>query len=420
MSQPTTIAKDVERRQNLLAWVYLRQTIEASNVDVLQLLWPDGWEDRLAVRDTGHGPTPDVRGLASRIKHRDPSLPRRILESTAGRVDCDPEAELAAATTAGYRLITPLDQEWPEALDQAFARIDERGSDHNSAVRGLAAAPFALWARGSGNLRNLSRQSVTVVGTRQPDAYGAEITTQLSTDLALAGYCIVSGGARGVDHRAHTAALRAGGASVAVLACGLDVDYPRQHGRLFEQLADGGVIVSEYALGTRPARHRFLTRNRLVAGLTGGTIVTQAANRSGALNTLNWAEVMLNQTMVVPGPATTALSQGCLHRLRDGRAQPVWTAAHVRELVDTASEFSSELPAQQMLAFDGSNGVENMSLTQVTVFDAAGLPEGTGGTLREIQQDTGLSIRLVMRTLKELEVKGAVTRHGERWVRRVG
>src|SRR5699024_7158087 len=103
------------------------------------------------------GAAPDVRGLASRIRHRDPSLPQRILESTAMRVDCDPEAELDAATAAEFRLITPLDQEWPETLDHAFARIDDRGSDQNSAVRGLAAAPFALWLRGNGNLRNLSR-----------------------------------------------------------------------------------------------------------------------------------------------------------------------------------------------------------------------------------------------------------------------
>ena len=156
---PAGTTKD---RQNLLAWIYLRQTIEASNADILNLLWPEGWENRLEDRDTGEGAPPDVRGLASRIRHRDPSLPRRILESTATRVDCDPEAELDAATAAGFRLVTPQDQEWPETLDHAFARIDDRGSDQNSAVRGLAAAPFALWLRGNGNLRNLSRQSVTV------------------------------------------------------------------------------------------------------------------------------------------------------------------------------------------------------------------------------------------------------------------
>ena len=406
-----------EERQNLLAWIYLRQTIEASNTDILNLLWPEGWENRLADRDAGKGVAPDVRGLASRIRHRDPSLPRRILESTATRVDCDPEAELDAATAAGFRLITPLDQEWPETLDHAFARIDDRGSDQNSAVRGLAAAPFALWLRGNGNLRNLSRQSVTVVGTRQPNAYGAQLSTQLSTDLALAGYSIVSGGARGVDRCAHTAALRAGGASIAVLACGLDVDYPRQHVGMFNQIAESGVVVSEYALGTHPARHRFLTRNRLVAGLSAGTIVTQAANRSGALNTLNWAEVMLNQPMVVPGPVDTALSQGVLHRLRDGRAQPVWTASHVRELVEVSSQFHAEVPEQQAMVFGSGTGVQSMSLNQVTVYDAAGLPGGGGGTLRDIQQETGLSIQLVMRTLKELDKQGLITREGERWVR---
>ena len=106
-----------------------------------------------------------------------------------------------------------------------------------------------------------------------------------------------------------------------------------------------------------------------------------------------------------------------LHRLRDGRAQPVWTASHVRELVEASSQFHAEVPEQQAMVFGSGTGVQSMSLNQVTVYDAAGLPGGGGGTLRDIQQETGLSIQLVMRTLKELDKQGLITREGDRWVR---
>ncbi len=401
---------------HLLAWIYLRQVTEASSEDMLNLLWPDGWEHRT---DPDAGVI-DPRDVASRILHRDASLPTRVLEATANRYQTNPRRELEIAHSKGYRLITPSDDEWPRRLDQAFAHMVGSGADHDSAVRGLAAAPFALWVRGKGNVATLSEHTVTIVGTRELDAYGVTVSQTIARDLALAGYGIVSGGARGVDRVAHQAALDAGNSTIAVLACGLEVDYPKQNQALFSQIAEQGVIVSEYPLETRPARHRFLTRNRLVAALSRGTVVTQAGNRSGALNTLNWAEAMLKPTMAVPGSVTSAANQGCLNRIRDQRASLVASAEHVRELVETPSEYAvhmAENPEQPMLNFDASAGADAMSLTQMTVFDATGIRSDNTGQLSRIQQDTGLPVQLVMRTLKELQTLGFVHRDGDRWIK---
>lgn len=157
-----------------------------------------------------------------------------------------------------------------------------------------------------------------------------------------------------------------------------------------------------------------------MAALSRGTVVTQAGNRSGALNTLNWAEAMLKPTMAVPGSVTSAANQGCLNRILDQRASLVASAEHVRELVETPSEYAAHMaenPEQPMLNFDGSAGVDAMSLTQMTVFDATGIRSDDTGQLSRIQQDTGLPVQLVMRTLKELQTLGFVHRDGDRWIK---
>ena len=138
------------------------------------------------------------------------------------------------------------------------------------------------------------------------------------------------------------------------------------------------------------------------------------------MNTLNWAEAMLKPTMAVPGSVTSAANQGCLNRIRDQRASLVASAEHVRELVETPSEYAAHMAEnseQPMLNFDGSAGADAMSLTQMTVFDATGIRSDDTGQLSRIQQDTGLPVQLVMRTLKELQTLGFVHRDGDRWIK---
>src|SRR5699024_12191788 len=160
-------------------------------------------------------------------------------------------------------------------------------------------------------------------------------------DLAKHQWTIVSGGALGVDTVAHGAALEMQTPTVAVAACGIDYDYPARNAPLFERIARTGTIVSEFAPGTTPQRHRFLSRNRLVAAMTAGTVVVEAAFRSGALNTLNWAEALGTVTMAVPGPITNAGSLGCHQRIQENRAQLVTCGAEIRELIGTIGEADS-------------------------------------------------------------------------------
>ena len=164
--------------------------------------------------------------------------------------DLPADGGIADAHRAGIRLICPGDSEWPSALDDLGA-----------------ARPCALWARGAGDLRACSHQAVAVVGTRAATAYGVHVATEITADLAACGLTIISGAAYGIDAAAHKAALSVGGLTVAVLACGPDISYPREHAELLEQITARGLIVSEYPPGRRPTRAAFLARNRIIAAL---------------------------------------------------------------------------------------------------------------------------------------------------------
>ena len=158
---------------------------------------------------------------------------------------------------------------------------------------------------------------------------------EITAGLSASGWVIVSGGAYGIDVTAHRAALACGGRTVAVLACGPDLAYPREHAGLLDDIATHGAVVSEYPPGTPPARHRFLARNRVIAALARGTLVVEAARRSGTLVTALRASELGRPVMAVPGPVTSAISAGCHVLIRAGQAV----------LVTSAAEAASSLPA---------------------------------------------------------------------------
>jgi DNA processing protein len=176
-------------------------------------------------------------------------------------------------------------------------------------------------------------------------SYGDYVAADLAAGLADRGWSVVSGLAYGIDAVAHRAALAAGGSTVGVIACGIDVVYPRNHASLYERIAAEGLIVSEHPPGAAPQRHRFLVRNRVIAALSLGTVMVEAAARSGARSTLNHARDLLRQTMVVPGPVTSRLSDGCHRALREVIGSVVVTRAaeiveqcgHLGELAEPLS-----------------------------------------------------------------------------------
>ena len=158
---------------------------------------------------------------------------------------------------------------------------------------------------------------------------------EITAGLSAAGWVIVSGGAYGIDVTAHHAALAHGGRTVVVLACGPDLAYPREHAGLLDDIAIRGAVVSEYPPGMPPARHRFLARNRVIAALARGTLVVEAARRSGTIVTALRASELGRPVMAVPGPVTSAISAGCHVLIRAGEAV----------LVTSAAEAASSLPA---------------------------------------------------------------------------
>ncbi len=252
----------------------------------------------------------DVTGLATDVSARLEGL--------------DPEADLERAARRGIRFVCPGDAEWPAALDDL---------DRCELLNGRGGAPLGLWVLGPGRLDERVAASVAVVGSRSATTYGVSVAGGIAADLAAASVTVVSGAAFGIDQAAHRGALAARGPTVAVLACGVDRAYPAAHRELLAYIAETGLLVSESPPGCAPTKLRFLSRNRLIAALTGGTLVVEAALRSGALNTANWAGLLHRTVMGVPGPVTSAPSQGVHELLRTKDAALVTRGADVLELV---------------------------------------------------------------------------------------
>lgn len=394
------------------AWVYLRHVVEASKPEILDLLWPQGWQLRRL-----HNEPADVQRVARMIYARDSALPQCVLASTQRRYLFDPRPVIESARRTDMWLLTPDDPSWPDELTDAFVRMDGTGADSDGGVRGQAAAPFALWIRGRASLARLTEHCVTMIGTRAASTYGRRVATDFARELAQRGYTVVSGGAIGIDKQVHMAAVESGIPTVAFLANGVDVNYPAGHAQLFQQIIEGGgVLVSEYAPGTPPARHRFLTRNRLVAAVGQATVMVEAPIRSGAMNTMNWAEAMLKPTLAVPGCVTSAASQGSLLRIQQGRALLVRTVDDIVGVVNPVGDqlqLELELGHHQASVPDG----DLLSWQETAVFDATGIDTDDLGYVGQMQEDTGLAGAVVMRTVRDLEKRGYVVRRGDRWVK---
>lgn len=226
--------------------------------------------------------------------------------------------ELAEAD--GLRWLIPGDMAWPERLNDL---------DHAPPNGGATGAPLGLWVRGRGNLAEMVERSVSIVGARDCTAYGAEQAADVAADAGSAGFCVVSGAAFGIDACAHRGALAMLTPTIAVLACGAGTSYPRAHAALLQRIGEDGLVISEQRPGQVPTKARFLARNRIIAALTVGTVVVEARRRSGALNTLGWADQLGRITMAVPGPVTSQQSVGTHEAIRDGKAVLVGSGTDV-------------------------------------------------------------------------------------------
>ena len=302
----------------------------------------------------------------------------------------DPLRELEVLARRGGRLLVPTDPEWPEALA-------DLGTD----------APPCLWLLG--DPAALQPAAVAVVGSRACSPYGAEITGAITSELAAEDATIVSGGAFGVDAAAHRATLAGDGLPVAVMAGGLDRFYPAGNAALLAEVARSGAVLSEVPPGSSPMRHRFLSRNRLIAALAEVVVVVEASWRSGALNTAGHAADLGRTVAAVPGPVTSSTSAGCHRLIREG-AVCVTDAAEVLELLGPLD--ATRGPAPPPVA---PGLLDGLDATQAVVLDA--LPARAGAELTGLVRSSGLAEPDVRSALGFLELAGRVERDGVRWRR---
>ncbi|GAA1562238.1 DNA-processing protein DprA [Kribbella lupini] len=246
-----------------------------------------------------------------------------------------PESDLAKADAAGARFVIPGDDEWPDQIEV----LTEAGQQ---ARRG--GTPYGLWVRGTRNLRELLESSIAMVGARACSSYGEHAAAELAAGLGDRGTTIVSGGAYGIDAAAHRGALASTGTTIAVLACGVDVPYPKSNTALFDRIAGEGLLVSELPPRCSPTKLRFLARNRLIAAATQGTIVVEAAIRSGALNTANWAEQCGRPVLAVPGPITSRMSEGTHLLIRERNATVATSVADILEAISPLGQHLTSYP----------------------------------------------------------------------------
>ena len=236
------------------------------------------------------------------------------------------------------RFVVPGDAEWPTALAE-LAGCEP--------VNQLSGEPLGLWLAGGGDLAELAAQSVAMVGSRASTPYGDTVASELAAEVSEAGRCVISGGAYGIDAASHRGCLAGRTPTVAVLAGGLDEPYPSGHRPLFARIAERGVLVSELAPGEHPTRVRFLARNRLIAALAPGTVLVEAAARSGARNTVTWANELGRIVMAVPGPVTSATSVTPHRLIREAEAVLVTRAGDVLELLSPLGRANPRTPGER-------------------------------------------------------------------------
>ncbi len=353
---------------------------------------------------------------------RDRRAPRAVLSPTAARteqltaaeLDSMADADLAAATAVGARIIGAGDPQWPEAALVAFPMAAARGVKN-------ASAPVALYVRGRA-LTDLPQRAIAIVGSRANTSYGQRVAADIAMGAADAGMTVISGAAFGIDTVAHRAALAYPGElpTVAVLACGIDRAYPLANAALIDRIAEVGAVVSEYPPGASPARHRFLVRNRLIAGLSAGTVVVEAGRRSGTLSTASASATLGRVLMAVPGPVTSALSVGCHMLLSTGLAVLVTGAADVLAAVgDQPTPGGAEgvpTPAPQPLSpRSDRHPTDGLEPEVARVYEA--LPFRGLKTVAQLSVESALPAAQVMAGLAVLELHDLVRRQEGCWRR---
>ena len=315
------------------------------------------------------------------------------------------EAELRAAgldrrtiraVADGRRQIVP-DNEAEKLLKSSVSAFTWHDDDYPARLKEIYDLPPLIYVKGS--LTPDDERSVAVVGTRNPSHYGRQVTEQMVYDIAGAGVTIVSGLARGVDGIAHRAALDAGQRTIAVLGSGLDIIYPREHANLSERIVENGALVSEHALRARPDARNFPRRNRIMSGMTLGTLVIEAGLRSGALITARQALEENREVFAVPGSIFSPNSEGTNRLIRESAAKLVTTCEDVLEELNLSS-----VTRQIEMAAVFPEDEDEAELLRYITFDPVHVDE--------VCRSSGKSAPDVSSALAMMELKGLVKQVG--------
>lgn len=359
---------------------------------------------------------------------RERRAPRAVLAPTAARTEqvmADDletliDVDLAAAASCGARIIGAGDPEWPEAALMAFTMAASRGVKNG-------AGPVALYVRGR-PLSGLPERALAVVGSRANTNYGQRVAADIAMGAADAGLTVISGAAFGIDTFAHRGALAYPGElpTIAILACGIDRAYPVANTALIDRIAQVGAVISEYPPGFSPARHRFLVRNRLIAGLAAGTVVVEAGRRSGTLSTASASDALGRVLMAVPGPVTSALSVGCHMLLASGKAVLVTSS---EDVLTALGEKTVPAPLRGNSVVVGPGTVpagtaepsdrhptDGLDPEVAKVYDA--LPARGIRTVAQLSVESAIGPGQVMAALARLELPDLVRRQEGAWRRR--
>jgi len=353
--------------------------------------------------------------VAAAAAIRDGAVDRYVEAATQARRDSvDPVADLEAAERYGIELVVPESDRWPHF---AFAALERTGlaraeryhhGERTPSESGELMPPLALWARGRLELASVGVRSAGIVGSRAATAYGEHVTAELGYGLATREVTVVSGGAYGIDAAAHRAALAAGGPTVLVSAGGLDRPYPPGNAALYERVAESGLLLSESPPGCAPQRRRFLTRNRLIAALSTGTVVVEAAARSGAMNTAKHCVGLGRPLMAVPGPVTSPMSAGC-HTLLGRDAAPALLVTSSDDVLGVVGGVGEGPPPirdcdPKLPAGDRRVALDQLDATARRVFE--GLLVRRFARPDEIAARSGVSPLEVIRALPTLDLAG--------------
>lgn len=290
------------------------------------------------------------------------------------RAQIDLHAEMLRVASLGARVITQLDREYPSLL------------------RAIEDAPLLLYVRGK--LTENDSKAIAIVGTRRASQYGLDVTTRLTRELTQHGVTIVSGLAHGIDAAAHKAALEAGGRTIAVLGCGIDDVYPREHRGLAERIVAQGAIITEFPPGAKPERHHFPRRNRIISGISLGVLITEAPEDSGALITAACASDQGRDVFAVPGSIFHANSAGTNRLIQDGAKPVLQTSDILEELNLTFTDIHMRQMTDMIVP---ENELESKVLS---------LLSSSPKHIDELVRESGLETAAVSSTLAILELKG--------------